>query len=144
MCPKITAHPRVRNKGKKRKKKQLSSHQEICLLAPQIQKSQWSFSPPNHPSLMGSLKISAFSANRLKMLKTKSNKGCRTHESLNYRAIFRRAKQNTKPSPPKLVGAEAVRSWCWHSRPIVVGWQRAWSTHYTFPSRPVPESSPCK
>lgn len=51
-------------------------------------------------SPMGSLKISIFSTNSLKMLKTKSNKGWRMDESLNYRAIFRRAKQNTQsPSP---------------------------------------------
>lgn len=50
---------------------------------------------------MGSLKISAFSTNSLKMLKMKSNKGCRTYESLNYRAIFLRAKQNKKKPQPK-------------------------------------------
>lgn len=50
-------------------------------------------------SLMGRLKISTFSTNSLKMLKMKSNKGWRTGESRNYRAIFQRAKQNTR-SPP--------------------------------------------
>lgn len=48
---------------------------------------------------MGRLKISTFSTNSLKMLKMKSNKGWRTGESRNYRAIFQRAKQNTR-SPP--------------------------------------------
>lgn len=93
---------------KREKRKEISFHQEICLLTPQIQKSQWSFSPPNQLkclSLMGSLKISEFSTNSLKMLKMKSNKGCRTYESLNYRAIFLRAKQNNKkkPSPLKFI-----------------------------------------
>lgn len=98
---------RVRCKREKRKK--IYFHQEMCLLTPQIQKSQWSFSPPNQLkclSLMGSLKISEFSTNSLKMLKMKSNKGCRTYESLNYRAIFLRAKQNNKkkkPSPLKFI-----------------------------------------
>lgn len=82
---------------KVRKRKKISPWQEICLLTSQTQKSQWSFSPLNQLKcllLMGSLKISVFSTNSLKMLKMKSNKGCRTYESLNYRAIFLRAKQN--------------------------------------------------
>lgn len=95
--------PDPKSDVKVRKRKKISPRQEICLLTPQTQKSQWSFSPPNQLkclSLMGSLKISMLSTNSLKMLKMKSNKGCRMYESLNYRAIFLRAKQNNTPPPP--------------------------------------------
>lgn len=117
---------------KREKRKEISFHQEICPLTPQIQKSQWSFSPPNQLkclSLMGSLKISEFSTNSLKMLKMKSNKGCRTYESLNYRAIFLRAKQNNKKKalPTEIhcefsgFGLGLFASQCWRSHLIFVG-----------------------
>lgn len=87
---------------KVRKREETISPSGNCPLTPQTQKSQWSFSSPNQLkclSLMQSLKISAFSTNSLKMLKMKSNKRCRTSDSLNYRAIFLRAKQNNTPPP---------------------------------------------